>query len=117
MEFADGGTLVIQTDEQWKVSKNLEAGWNTAGFDDSKWVAAKILGPAEMQPWTNPRTAESRRQPARHLRKDFALEKKISRATVSLCGLGLSELYLNGKKIGDPCCHPRSRNTTSGNFM
>ncbi len=106
IEFTEGEPLVIQTDEQWKVAKNLEANWNTVGFDDFKWVAAKLLGPAEMQPWGNPRTAESRRQPARYLRKEFAVEKKISRATVSFCGLGLSELYLNGSKVGDAVLSP-----------
>jgi alpha-L-rhamnosidase len=106
VEFADGEIWSLQTDEQWKVSKYPEANWNTAGFDDSKWVAAKELGPAEMPPWGNPRSAESRRLPARYLRKDFAVEKKIARATVSFSGLGLSELYLNGKKIGDAVLSP-----------
>lgn len=106
IEFADGETRVIETDEQWKVSKNLETGWNTPGFDDSKWVAAKKLGPAEMQPWGSPRTAEDRRQPARYLRKDFAVDKTVSRATASLCGLGLSELYVNGNKVGDAVLSP-----------
>ncbi len=106
VEFANGETLVIATDDQWKVSKNLEAGWNTLAFDDSKWVAAKKIGPAEMQPWGSPRSAESRRQSARYLRKEFAVEKKISRATVSFAGLGLSELYLNGGKVGDAVLSP-----------
>ena len=106
IEFADGETKIIQTDEQWKVSKNLEPNWNTAGFDDSKWVAAKKLGPAEMEPWGNPRSAESRRLAARYLRKDFAVEKTISRALVSFSGLGLSELYVNGNKIGDAVLSP-----------
>jgi alpha-L-rhamnosidase len=104
--FADGETWNIPTDEHWQVSKNLEAGWNTAGFNDSAWIAAKKIGPAEMEPWGNPRTAESRRQPGRYLRKEFAVERKISRATVSFCGLGLSELYVNGKKVGDAVLSP-----------
>jgi alpha-L-rhamnosidase len=106
IEFTDGKPLVIQTDDKWKVSKKPEDGWNTAGFDDSKWVAAKILGPAGMEPWGETRVPESRRQPARYLRKDFSVEKKIARATVSFCGLGLSELYLNGNKIGDAVLSP-----------
>jgi alpha-L-rhamnosidase len=106
IEFADGETLVIPTDEKWKVSATADADWNAADFDESKWMASKILGPAEMQPWGNPRSAESRRQPARYLRKEFSVEKKISRATVSFSGLGLSELYLNGKKIGDAVLSP-----------
>ena len=106
VEFDEGEPLVIQTDDNWKTSKNLEAGWNTAGFDDSKWVAAKKLGPAGMEPWGEIRVPENRRQPARYLRKDFSVEKKISRATVSFCGLGLSELYLNGNKVGDAVLSP-----------
>ena len=106
VEFTEGEPLVIQSDDQWKVSKNPETGWNTVGFDDSKWVAAKILGPAGMAPWGETRVPESRRQPARYLRKDFSVDKKIARATVSFSGLGLSELYLNGKKIGDAVLSP-----------
>ena len=106
IEFAEGEPLVIPTDDQWKVSKNLEDGWNTAGFDDSKWVAAKNLGPAGMEPWSDTRVPEDRRQPARYLRKDFTVEKKIARATVSFSGLGLSELYVNGKKVGDAVLSP-----------
>ncbi|HXI68796.1 MAG TPA: family 78 glycoside hydrolase catalytic domain [Verrucomicrobiae bacterium] len=106
IEFTEGEPLIIPTDEKWKVSKNPEPGWNTVSFDDSKWVAAKVLGPAGMKPWDETRVPENRRQPARYLRKDFAVEKKIARATVSFSGLGLSELYLNGKKIGDAVLSP-----------
>ena len=34
------------------------------------------------------------------LRKDLEIEKKVSRATLYLCGLGCSELEINGRKIG-----------------
>ena len=44
--------------------------------------------------------------PARYLRKEFSVEKKIARATVSFSGLGLSELYVNGEKIGDHVLSP-----------
>ncbi|TAK94302.1 MAG: rhamnosidase, partial [Verrucomicrobia bacterium] len=106
IEFTSGEPMVIRTDEKWKVSKSPEQGWNTPGFDDSKWVAAKVLGPAGMEPWGETRTAEDRRFPARWLRKDFAMEKKVSRATVYFSGLGLSELYLNGAKVGDAVLSP-----------
>jgi len=106
IEFTEGETLSIPTDEKWKVSKNLEPGWNTADFDDSKWAAAKVLGPAGMKPWDETRVPEDRRLSARYLRKDFAVEKKIARAMVSFSGLGLSELYVNGKKAGDAVLSP-----------
>ncbi|MFM2082736.1 MAG: hypothetical protein RL380_1427, partial [Verrucomicrobiota bacterium] len=106
VDFADGEPLVIMTDEQWKVSKTEEPNWNTLAFDDSKWVAAKVIGPAGMKPWGDTRIPENRRQPARWLRKEFAVEKKVSRATVYFSGLGLSELYLNGAKVGDAVLSP-----------
>jgi len=106
IEFTAGEPIVIRTDEGWKVSKSFEAGWNTQAFDDSKWVAAKVLGPAEMQPWGAPRAAEDRRLPARWLRKEFTLEKRLSRAIVYFSGLGSSELHLNGAKVGDAVLSP-----------
>jgi alpha-L-rhamnosidase len=106
VDFTDGEPLVITTDEQWKVSKTEEPGWNTLAFDDSKWVAAQVLGPAGMKPWGDARIPENRRQPARWLRKEFSVEKKVSRATVYFSGLGLSELYLNGAKVGDAVLSP-----------
>lgn len=106
IEFDRGEPIVIQTDESWKVSDKEVDGWNGPGFDDSNWVSAKILGPVGMQPWGNVRVSESRVQPARWLRKEFSVEKKIAHATVSFSGLGLSELYLNGEKVGDAVLSP-----------
>jgi alpha-L-rhamnosidase len=106
IEFADGETQVIPTDENWKVSASADTDWNSADFIDSKWATPKVLGSAGMEPWGETHTAESRRQPARYLRKEFVLDKIISRATVSFCGLGLSELYVNGKKVGDAVLSP-----------
>ena len=106
IEFDTGEPMVIQTDVGWKVSKKLEPGWNTLSFDDSKWAASKVIGPSGMEPWGEPRSAEDRRQPARWLRKEFAVEKKLSRATVYFSGLGSSELHLNGKKVGDAVLSP-----------
>lgn len=106
IEFHTGKPLVIMTDESWRVSKTLEQGWNILAFDDSKWAAARIIGPAGMSPWGETRTAEERRFAARWLRKEFGVEKKVQRATAYFCGLGLSELWINGAKIGDAVLSP-----------
>ena len=50
--------------------------------------------------------SEDRRLPARMLRKEFTATKKITRATVYFSGLGLSELYLNGSKVGNAVLSP-----------
>jgi alpha-L-rhamnosidase len=106
IELDHGAPMKIPTDDSWKVSDKEIAGWNKIGFDDSNWLAAERLGPVGMQPWGNVRVSESRRLPARYLRKEFAVGKKIRRATVCFSGLGLSELYVNGAKIGDVVLSP-----------
>lgn len=44
--------------------------------------------------------------PARMLRREFALTKPVTRARACVCGLGLFELYLNGRKVGDHVLDP-----------
>ena len=40
------------------------------------------------------------------LRKEFQLDRKVTRATAYVCGLGYAELELNGRKIGDDVLDP-----------
>ena len=42
-----------------------------------------------------------REAPAVQLRREFTSQKPVRRAIVSLCGLGLYELSINGRRIGD----------------
>ena len=106
VEFAGGEPLIVATDSSWKSGNQEMAGWKDAGFDDAGWMAAKKLGPPGMAPWGEVSGPEDRRQPARMLRREFAVEKKVQRATAYVCGLGLSEFYLNGRKIGDEVLSP-----------
>jgi len=106
VEFVRGDAFSYWTDEDWKVSDSAPEGWTAMNFDDSRWVKAKALGPVGMEPWGNLRTREGRQQPARYLRKDFVVEKNLKRAVISFCGLGWSDLYLNGKKVGDDVLSP-----------
>jgi alpha-L-rhamnosidase len=107
VEFDRGDPLVLLTDGQWRSSQTADPGWNTElKFDDSDWTAAKVVGPAGIEPWGDVRAPENRRLPARWLRKEFDVAKDVHRATVSFCGLGLSELYLNGQKVGDHVLSP-----------
>ncbi len=106
IEFAQGEPLVVATDSSWKSGNKEMAGWKDAGFDESGWVAAQKLGPAGMAPWGEISGPEDRRLAARMLRREFAVEKKVRRATAYVCGLGLSEFYLNGRKVGDQVLSP-----------
>jgi alpha-L-rhamnosidase len=106
IEFESGEPLVIPTDEAWKTTPKEAGAWTAMDYDDAAWVAAKVLGPVGMPPWGEVSRAADRRLAARMLRKEFEVTKKVARATVYISGLGLSELYLNGGKVGDHVLSP-----------
>ena len=102
------------------------SGWSepvlfcTPLFDESDWSAQWIgMGDAN-EPFADPATFQQQRvapevaefEPdARSplLRKSFAIEKRVRRARVFVCGLGLGELRLNGAKVGsDVLSTPRT---------
>lgn len=96
IEFDQGPPLVLVSDGAWQASK-------PAGAERQP---AKVLGPAGMKPWGDLQPIQSRRLPARHLRREFQAKANLKRATVWMSGLGLSELYLNGAKVGDRVLDP-----------
>lgn len=101
-----GQRAELVTDESWRVSRTAAERWERAEYNDGGWSQAKVLGPVGMAPWGPVNGPEDRRLPARYLRKDFVVGKPVRRATAHLSGLGLSELYLNGRKVGDHVLSP-----------
>jgi alpha-L-rhamnosidase len=103
--FDQGNTLTLVTDDSWKSTADAEHGWNALDFDDAAWATARPLGEYGALSWgiiENP----DRRLPARYLRHEFTVEKKVRRATAYICGLGLFELYLNSHKVSDDVMSP-----------
>ncbi len=66
IEYKDGSVDWIMTDEKWKAdispilfaeiydgetydARKVQANWNTAAFDDSKWKSAEVVQPKETQ--------------------------------------------------------------------
>ena len=106
VEFESGDPLLFQSGNGWRAAMKVEAGWEKPGYLDSAWQAAKVLGDYGMAPWKDAGYMEAHRLPARMLRKEFAVDKKVRRATVYFAGLGTSEFYLNGAKVGDAVLSP-----------
>lgn len=108
IEYA-GKPLTSRTRCFWKVRIRDQKGslsdwsapavWSMGLLEPSDWQA-QWIGKDETQ------DAPERRLPARMLRKEFDSSKKIVHASAYFCGLGSSELYLNGKKIGDAVLSP-----------
>jgi alpha-L-rhamnosidase len=106
VEFASGEPVLLQTGNHWLAIASPEAGWEKPGFLDAAWQSARDLGAFGMAPWEGVGFVAEHRLPARLLRKEFSVAKKLRRASVSYSGLGLSELYLNGAKVGDHVLSP-----------
>jgi alpha-L-rhamnosidase len=106
VHFDSGEPLILLSDNRWRAIAKPEGDWRQADYLDAAWQAAKELGSYGMAPWGQAGLLAEHRLPARYLRKPFNLAKKPKRATVSYAGLGLSELYLNGQKVGDHVLSP-----------
>ena len=106
MEFGPMRSETVYTDERWRVSRDKVPDWNKPKFNDSAWETAKFVGGYGMAPWGEVGWAERTVLPARMLRKGFGGAGQVKRATLYISGLGLSEAYLNGKKIGDDALVP-----------
>jgi len=106
VEFEGGETLAAATDKTWRVTADSEADWYYPGLDVSAWERAQELGDYGMQPWGQVSSDDTQRLSARYLRRAFRLEKPVERATARICGLGLFELELNGRKVGNDVLVP-----------
>lgn len=102
----------------WKVKT-----WTTAG--DSEWSEPNSwtmgllyykdwpkgwIGFDRAFPWDNTKTDS--RLSARYFRKEFQAPKRVKYATVSIIGLGLYELYINGQKVGNDVLKPSATDYT-----
>ena len=106
VEYSEGAPEIINSDAQWKCHSEKVKNWEAAALDETGWTRAKALGAYGMAPWGDFILTEGRRLPARYLRKEFEVEKKIARATVSVCGLGFFDLHVNGKRVSDQLMNP-----------
>ena len=100
LQFSDGDEITLNTNPEWRVSKDNVPEWEKPDFDDSQWVQAKGLGKFGMAPWGS-YAIDRRRLPALYLRDEFSSEKKINKARVYISGLGYYKLFLNGNRVGD----------------
>ena len=87
-----------------KESWSKPATWSVGLLDSSDWKA-RWIGLDGFNERDQPDSTFTRLA-ARYLRKEFKLDKKIVSATAYISGMGLYELYLNGKKAGNDVLAP-----------
>ena len=96
----------------WKVkvwTGNNESAWSEPAFWSMgllyyKDWSGRWIGFDRPFPWDE--DSFHARLSARYFRKEFGSDKEIKQATLSIIGLGLYELYINGEKIGDQVLAP-----------
>lgn len=101
VDFASGEPMIVEVDESWKASANRKPDWKLSSFDDSDWTNAVALASWGDQPWGKVEIKPLDLPPPPYLRRGFALEKPVKRATLYGSALGLYELHLNGHRVGD----------------
>ena len=96
------------------LASRQQAFWKVHVWENEKKISTSepasfemgILSPSDWKATWIGRTTDTNYQAAPFLRKAIALNKKVKRARVYVCGLGYYELHLNGKKIGDHLLDP-----------
>lgn len=76
----------------------------TVGFVNPSLWKAKWIGYDNAFSWDSITTWS--RLSARYFRKEFSVSKKIKKAFVNIVGVGMYELMINGRKIGDQVLAP-----------
>lgn len=96
----------------WKVKVKTNKGetawskvgnWSMGLLSEHDWLA-KWIGYDKSSSWDS--VTQWSRLSARYFRKSFESKDAIKRATVYIAGLGLYELLINGKRIGDQVLAP-----------
>lgn len=102
----DDGAAVFVTDGSWRVRSGADAAWRQPAFADGDWQPAHVVGAYGAAPWNRIDTAALFLPPPRVLEKAFAVAAAPVRATLYASALGLYEVELDGKKVGDELFTP-----------
>jgi alpha-L-rhamnosidase len=106
VDLMDGRHLAFATDGSWKASAFPAPGWENLAYDDSGWTPVHPVGEVGAPPWGPLLRQVPRRLAARWLRREFTVPRPVRRAMAYYSGLGSSELYVNGTKVGDETLSP-----------
>lgn len=112
--YTDGSVDTVVTDKKWKCSKSVTStsGWERiGGVNDASWSSPDPCVAYGGGAWKSNVNIPDTMQvnvggSAPRLRKTFGVEKEIKKARIYVSGLGLYELYVNGKLPDDTVLNP-----------
>ncbi len=105
VEYADGTWASFASSAEWKTAIAASGGWHEKSFDDSAWKAAMVWQPL------SPRRSESMGKPwipdsVKELRHEFTVDAPIKSARLYVTALGVYQIFLNGKGVGNQVLAP-----------
>jgi alpha-L-rhamnosidase len=95
-----------------KTGKFVTGLFTQKDWDNARWIGFEeipdslLLVPGVHGSGDNLGNIAKKRTTVPYFRKDFSIDKRISRAFVFISGLGQYELYINGDRIGDRFLSP-----------
>ncbi len=106
VEYRDGTWASFASNRDWKTAIHAAEGWQQKAFDDAAWKNAVTWNQASGSdagvelgyPWP----ADS----VKALRHTFAVDSPIKSARLYATALGMYEVFLNGKRVGNQVMSP-----------
>jgi len=111
VDFKDGRTIAVRSSDDWRTAAVAKPDWFQPDYDDGGWVKPVVLGEYGCEPWGTIKMRVPER--SLYLRKEFKVNGEVTRARVYVTGLGLYQLWVNGKRVGNDeltpgwTCYPK----------
>jgi signal transduction histidine kinase len=86
VDFADGKSLAVKSDQSWRIVPRGEKGWTTRKLAQKTWPEATIVAPLGSDPWWKTPVSIDSMPILRPIRVHFWQEGWFQLALVSLCG-------------------------------
>lgn len=111
VRMRDGKRLIDRTGPRWQVAENPRPGFQSAAIKKADgWRPATAIGRFALGDWRDWPSLLPATLPAIYLRHEFVLKSPAAHATVYFSGLGASELFINGHRIGRSFLSPALSN-------
>ncbi len=104
--YSDGSWASFASNTDWKTATHPAPGWQQKNFDDTDWkhavTWAEATGANADVELGHPWPAES----VKALRHDFRVASPVTSARLYATALGMYEIFLNGKRVGNQIMSP-----------